>query len=638
MCGNNNKISESAASKRGKSVSKCLNKKVSISKPESVSIKRKISSIKQEVVDININPKVIGALKSVPIFYQKCIHPLEKFYPINSVTGTLPWTDTEITGKPTIIVVGSSGTGKTSLVNFLLDSDYKGSSNKDGTNKITIIQFGSENAEVLNKSIYKTNSNFQFKQLDLFESDIKENVEEKVTTVNSTSNCLKYINLIDTPGYRANELNLHTNEKFDEIYKYLFQRVEGIIVTFDHERLNDSIKKLLKLLSIHLHKTIFILNKSEEVKKTDELIKAREKLLWFISNECKNKKPPQLFFGSYKNTPIKLNSFNELFLKDMDEINENIKKIYSQYIVTRLHCIEDHCITVYAYSIFFTTFYKVIKKHYSTDTCTAVYQIENGIKLALQSLPKCNIVEKKITEFDIYLENKSKILNRQLKSCDNYILDELREFLNTSFKNILKAGKDESKKLKKTSDFVLPRRKIIDNKSQEKNSTKTKTKIITIHCSKDNKKDNEIIKKLEAEKNALEMEKKKREEEIKIRNELEAKQKNEKNLKDKIEAELRLKLELEMQQKNEIEKIKKAEEEKRLADQEKIRKLEEEKHLRNLKDQKEESKEKHSKPVIVVVKGNDNKNNTSKSRSQKSNTSRSEKSGKSDKGFNITLV
>uniref|UniRef100_A0A0N5B6L9 Dynamin_N domain-containing protein n=1 Tax=Strongyloides papillosus TaxID=174720 RepID=A0A0N5B6L9_STREA len=629
MCGGG-KRKESAASKRGnKSSSK---KRV----PTSVALpKPKKSSIKQEVVNLNINPLVIGALKSIPIFYQKCVYPMEKLYPINSVTQTLPWTDTEIIGKPTIIVVGASRTGKTSLINFFLDSDYKCANSTGPTNTITVIQFGSDNAEVAGKNACKE-SNFQFKQLNTFAEDMSD----KVSVVNSTSNFLRYFNLIDTPGYKSTEIIKNVYMEYDKIYGYLFERVEGIIVTFDHERMNESMKDLVKLLSKHLHKTIFVLNKSEEITRTDELIKTRENILWFLSSETKNEKP-HLLFGSYKKTPIKINPISELILKDMNEINEKIKATYIENTLTRLQCIENHCKMVYSYASFFSHLTTVIKTNYFVDKCTNTHQIESAVKRAFRIMPKNEIIKKVIPDYDTLLNEKFKLIDKVFKPAHEDELKELQEFIEVHFVNIFNAGKEERDRLAKTSDFTLNTRKIEEEKKVvvEKKKPIEEKKPKTNAGSKMMKRENEQIKKLEEEKKALEMEKKKREEEIRIKNELEAKEREEAKLKAKLEEEIKLKLELEMQKKLEVEKAKKAEEEKEAANQEKIKKLEEEKRLLELKKQQDDAAKASPKnqPIIVVVNEKNDKNSISQ-RSTRSNRSASLKSRKSDKGFNITLI
>uniref|UniRef100_A0A0K0EQY4 G domain-containing protein n=1 Tax=Strongyloides stercoralis TaxID=6248 RepID=A0A0K0EQY4_STRER len=645
MCKSNKTYKESAASKRGKEAKKCISSKKSVLNMESIKATKtdKKISIKQDVLNLNINPHVYGALKSIPIFYQKCVVPLEQFYPINSITDTLPWTDTEITGKPTILIIGEKGTGKTSLINFFIEPDCKSSQPPNSTSKITFFQYGNENGELLNMS-QKNESNFQFKQILKF----VENMDNIFTIVNSTSKFLKYVNLIDTPGYETSYENTKCMDNYTAMYKYLFQRVDRIIVTFDHKKINEASKVLLKDLSNYLDKTIFVINKLEEVKQTDELIKKREEILWTISNELNIEKPPKIYLGSYNSTPIELNPISELFLKDMDEINENIKQLHIQYIITRLKCIEDYCITIYIYSAFLNTFTDIIKKHYFVEKCTDVNQIENGIRLTLKCIPKNEIIEKKFGEFSIFLKKKSCLLNKELKSCDKYKLKELQEFIEISFKNIFDSGKEECEKLSKESEFVLPVRKAIkkDNKKSEykKIEVDKSKENLKNQYEKDKKKDNEIIRKLEAENKALEIEKKLREEEIKIKNELEEKKKRENYLKEKLESEIRLKLQLEMQSKAEAEKAKKADEEKHLADQERIRKLEEEKRLRELKDEKSLIKKgTNNNPVIVVVKGN-NDNNNSVSRSHKSSKShgsrsdKSEKTNKTNEGFQITLV
>uniref|UniRef100_A0A0N4ZYV6 Dynamin_N domain-containing protein n=1 Tax=Parastrongyloides trichosuri TaxID=131310 RepID=A0A0N4ZYV6_PARTI len=642
MCGGG-KHKPSAAHRRGKTTHENSKPKIPISRPKSPNVaskkKKKSSPKKQEVINLNINPLVIGALKTVPIFYQKSVMPFEKMYPINLVTKSLPWTDTEITGRPTIIVVGCAGTGKTALINFFLESDYKGSACSKETDKITVIQHGPEGAEILNKHTCKE-SNFQFKQIH----SISDEMDDKVSIVFSQANCLKYVNLIDTPGYRASEFTKDNNELYDKVYQYLFERVEGIIVTFDQSKVGESSRELLKLLQKHMHKTVFVLNKCEEAQKTEELIKVREKLLWFLSNEIKADKPPQILFGSYRKTPVEMTSISELYLKDMDEINENIKKIYVQNVVSRLESIQDHCVTVYAWSTFFSALGEVMKKQYYDEKCTSLHQIETTIKLAFKSMARNEIVSKKLSDVEQILSEKYHMIDKIIKPCDIESLKELQELIEIHFVNIMNAGKDETEKKFKTSDFVLPQRKVVEKKGPEDSKKENKDKDTKeTQPTKESKDINDDVKKLEAEKKILEMEKKTREDELRLKNEVEMKKKEGEDLKKKLEEEIREKLELEMQKKLEQEKVKKLEDEKRLADQEKIRKLEEEKLRRELEDKekalKEQKKVENKAPVIVVVKGNERDKHAVSTRSTRSETDRSR--GRSDKdkgGFKITLV
>ncbi|XP_018026667.2 uncharacterized protein LOC108682068 [Hyalella azteca] len=97
------------------------------------------------------NPISDAALKELKNIYESSIKPLEVIYKYQDISNR-HMSDAEIFGQPLVLVLGPYSTGKSSLLNYLMNVEYTRRALRTGANPshgvFRIIQYGPEDAEV----------------------------------------------------------------------------------------------------------------------------------------------------------------------------------------------------------------------------------------------------------------------------------------------------------------------------------------------------------------------------------------------------------------------------------------------------------------------------------------------------------
>ncbi|CEF65003.1 GTP binding domain and P-loop containing nucleoside triphosphate hydrolase domain-containing protein [Strongyloides ratti] len=289
------------------------------------------------------DPKLIGVLPSLPLFYQQIVVPVRDRHNYNEQTKTVGWDFNEILAKPSILVIGSSNAGKTSLINYLL-REKKGYQShydavKDFKSSLTHLIYD-ESPKLIRNSDTVNAKSWPFREITKFNKE-KNGCQLQLLQIKSP--LLKEITFIDSPPLTDDllpPLYMLASTGYYQLLSNLIRKVDLIFFVTTSNAFTSSIDKIIPLLSPYIYKTVFCLNKSDQYKNFADLTKDRKKFSDIIFKLITTGEPKILctYFKGYLST----SEIRKYVHDDMETLLSRIKKFPTQYKVSRLLSLQIH--------------------------------------------------------------------------------------------------------------------------------------------------------------------------------------------------------------------------------------------------------------------------------------------------------
>uniref|UniRef100_A0A0N4ZXC5 G domain-containing protein n=1 Tax=Parastrongyloides trichosuri TaxID=131310 RepID=A0A0N4ZXC5_PARTI len=417
------------------------------------------------------DPKIIGALPCLPLFYQQLVEPVKDRHKFNQTTKTTGWNSTEMIHKPTVLVMGNAESGKTTLINYLLREKKGYESYYDAVkdhkfcythltyDEKTALYRGTQGAE---------NQNWAFHEIIKYnraKTDCQNECQIQLLTLKSP--LLQEITFIDSP--QLTESNFFEDiqpEKvgFTPILKNLIEKVD-LIIYVSLERPDPSSSKIIALLSKYGFKTIYCLNKCDQFRNYDNYAQARKTFSEYITRYAIFSEP-KILCTYFKGT-ISHPEVQRMVHIDNDILLARIKNLPTQYKNIRLHSLGIHMYLVYYCAVINSEMKKREKKS----------------NFRILSDEERKQVDKKVLALphgENFLKKHSDFFNTITFSGDDYKfkiskqddIDALKFFLSKDYPFIQEVATDEAEIVLK---FLLP---LADPNKEPEPPVKEKKKII----------------------------------------------------------------------------------------------------------------------------------------------------------------
>ncbi|CEF64470.1 P-loop containing nucleoside triphosphate hydrolase domain-containing protein [Strongyloides ratti] len=298
-----------------------------------------------------LDPRIVGAITSLSLSYQDIVKPIIEHHNYNIITNTVPILPNCIISKPTILVLGTNGSGKTSLINYFLNDDEgyikKCEALKSNLQNFTHLTNGLSNfftppAGASNNPMWQFNNTMSL---------CKENEGGQIQLVTLQHPLLSEINFIDSPNIPKNLGETSKDEiGYIRILNCLFDRVDLIFFIGTPQTLKEPIGKILDELNKVSYKTIFLLNKSDENKNEKDFKKAKEAYKNFLKKSIKDGNL-SIFQTCLDKKTHSDKSIQDLIQADMNIITERISKLPITYKITRITTIMQNAMSVFFISV-----------------------------------------------------------------------------------------------------------------------------------------------------------------------------------------------------------------------------------------------------------------------------------------------
>ncbi|XP_071645090.1 uncharacterized protein [Temnothorax longispinosus] len=260
-------------------------------------------------------------LRDLKRLYDSAIKPLETMYKYRDLSNR-HFGDPEIFSKPLVLFMGPWSGGKSSIINYLLDIEYKPVSLRTGAEPspayFNIIMHGEEE-EVLDGT--QLAADWTFSGLQKF----GQGLLDRLRGLRLNNKLLEKVNIVEIPGILEIRKQVQRLFPFNDACQWFIDRADIIFLVYDPAKLDvgPETEAILDQLKGREYQTRIILNKADQVK-PEELMRVQGALIWNISPLMSSAEPPIMYSTSLWSLPYEAGAPTRLlyaqeraFLRDL---------------------------------------------------------------------------------------------------------------------------------------------------------------------------------------------------------------------------------------------------------------------------------------------------------------------------------
>ncbi|KAL6258381.1 hypothetical protein P5V15_010336 [Pogonomyrmex californicus] len=269
-------------------------------------------------------------LRDLKRLYDNAIKPLETMYKYRDLSNR-HFGDPEIFSKPLVLFMGPWSGGKSSIINYLLDIEYKPMSLRTGAEPspayFNIIMHGEEE-EVLDGT--QLAADWTFSGLQKF----GQGLLDRLRGLRLDNKLLEKVNIVEIPGILEIRKQVQRLFPFNDACQWFIDRADIIFLVYDPAKLDvgPETEAILDQLKGREYQTRIILNKADQVK-PEELMRVQGALIWNISPLMSSAEPPIMYSTSLWSLPYEAGAPTRLlyaqeraFLRDLrSAINKRVE-------------------------------------------------------------------------------------------------------------------------------------------------------------------------------------------------------------------------------------------------------------------------------------------------------------------------
>lgn len=281
--------------------------------------------------------------------YNEDIFPVEEIFKYDTLRPS--WFGETISQKrPFVTILGPYSAGKSTFINYLMQSNYLLTGPQPTTDKFTVIMHGEQSQQISGKVLCADQSQ-PFRGLNQF----GEKFIECFGAVTAPHPILKSLSIIDTPGLLENQEGDH-KRRYDymNVCKWFVERSDLVCILFDPTKLDVGVE-LRNLFTMAVKgnetKVRLILNKADSVT-PQELMRIYGGLFWNLSKLVKTTEPPRVYVSSFWDQPYKPDTNHALFTDEKsDLIYDLTEAVPLQSLDNRVTSVISRCKAIYNHMI-----------------------------------------------------------------------------------------------------------------------------------------------------------------------------------------------------------------------------------------------------------------------------------------------
>ena len=228
------------------------------------------------------------------------------------------FSETIVQKKPFITFLGPFSAGKSTFINYLMQSNYLLTGPQPVTDKFTVIMHGDEIQQVPGRVLVADTSQ-PFRGLSQFGDAFIECFQGVV----APHPILRSVSLIDTPGVLEAAGDIHSRRyDYVKVCRWFVEKSDLVFFLFDPSKLDAGPE--LRMLFKHAlrgfeSKIRIVMNKADTIG-PQELMRVYGALFWNLSNLINTTEPPRVYVSSFWDQPYKPGTNHELFTDEKSDL------------------------------------------------------------------------------------------------------------------------------------------------------------------------------------------------------------------------------------------------------------------------------------------------------------------------------
>ncbi|EEB12848.1 EH-domain-containing protein, putative [Pediculus humanus corporis] len=275
---------------------------------------------------------VLDGLKQI---YKSKLLPLEEDYYFHDFHSP-KLNDPDFDAKPLILFMGQYSTGKTTLIKYILKSEFLGMriGPEPTTDRFMVIMHD-EKAKIIPGNALVVDPNKPFSPLSKYGNSFLTKFQ--CSTLNNP--ILQGISLVDTPGILSGEKQrVDRGYDFTGVLEWFAERVDRIILLFDAHKLDisDEFRRSIEALKGHDEKIRIILNKADMVDH-QSLMRIYGSLMWSLGKIINTPEVARVYVGSFWDQSLKNNVYKQLFEDEEQDLLKDIQSLPKNSALRKLN-------------------------------------------------------------------------------------------------------------------------------------------------------------------------------------------------------------------------------------------------------------------------------------------------------------
>ncbi|CAG5115089.1 unnamed protein product [Candidula unifasciata] len=299
-------------------------------------------------------------LRELVRIYESAVKPLETIYRYSDLNKDASL-EAEILAKPLILLVGPWSTGKTSIINYLLNIE-------DGKEKLhTGAEPTTTDFVVLqNGTKYRTMAGMQLvsdksKPFAILERYGQVFIQ-RLQSIELKSPLLQLFTIVDTPGIIETKKQQERGYPFYDVLQWFLQRASLIFLVYDPTKLDAGLDTVFKQLKGHEAKVKILINKADTVSQK-ELMRVYGALFWNLAPLIQSVEPPRVYIGSFWSKSKSDHPLAQLFLEEEEMLMHDLYNVAENLVEDKIASIRRHAFMVRLHALTVDSFLQAFEKN-----------------------------------------------------------------------------------------------------------------------------------------------------------------------------------------------------------------------------------------------------------------------------------
>ncbi|XP_064482138.1 uncharacterized protein LOC135394958 [Ornithodoros turicata] len=297
--------------------------------------------------------EILKDLKKLSI---NAIQPMENLYKFKDISTRLLG-DAEIFNKPLVLFLGPWSSGKSTIINYLLGTEYTKAGLKTGPQPtdvdFTIIHYTEKLQRVSGTEMA---AHWAFSGVQKFGQRFLDHFKG----IGMPHPLLQKVTIVDTPGILEKRRVAYP---LNDVFQWFIDRADAIYFVFDPSKLEigEETTALLDQIKGRESQTRFLLNKADFVQPHD-IMRVTGQLLWNVSPLLGSTEAPIIYTVSLTSRPFHKGTPARFFLEQERAFLEHLREIMDERVENTISFARRHAVRVRNHAklvdCYLSTFYK----------------------------------------------------------------------------------------------------------------------------------------------------------------------------------------------------------------------------------------------------------------------------------------